>query len=65
MMKQLIDRLNIIIDGDIMYHSILDEIVMVICNLDNIQILDYLIVKLKSLRQAYLISSYSESDEDE
>jgi len=48
-----------------MYHSILDEIVMVICNLDNIQILDYLIVKLKSLRQAYLISSYSESDEDE
>jgi hypothetical protein len=48
-----------------MYHSILDEIVMVICNLDNIQILDYLIVKLKSLRQAYLISSLSESDEDE
>lgn len=54
-----------IIDGDAVYHPILDEIIKVICNLDNIQILDYLIVKLKSMKQAYQISGYSESDEDE
>ena len=48
-----------IVDGEPLYHPILDEIVKVICNLDNLTIVDYLISKFKSMKQAYHISDYS------
>ncbi len=37
----------------------------VICNLDNLQTLDYLITKLKSMSQAYKLSQGSNEEDEE
>jgi hypothetical protein len=42
-----------IIDREPVYYPIFDEIVQVICNLDNLQTIEYFINKLKSMKQAY------------
>lgn len=36
MMKQLIERINMVVDGEPMFYPILDEIIKTIQNLDNI-----------------------------
>lgn len=49
MIKQMIERLNLVIEGDPTYHPILDEIFKLIGNLDNLSLLDQLISKLKNI----------------
>ena len=48
MLRQLIERLPLIIDGEPMYLPILDEVIKLIVNADNMTILDLLISKLRS-----------------
>jgi hypothetical protein len=40
MMKQMIERIDLVIDGDPIFHPILDEIFKLVANLDNLTILD-------------------------
>ena len=39
-MKQLIERLDFVIEGDPIYHPIIDEIFKLVSNLDNLTLLD-------------------------
>jgi len=39
-MKQMVERIDLVIDGDPIFHPILDEIFKLVANLDNLTILD-------------------------
>lgn len=50
MLRQMIDRLPLVIDGDPHYFPVIDEIVKLIQSYGNLSIVDHAITKLKSCR---------------
>jgi hypothetical protein len=50
MLRQLIDRLPLIVDGDPLHFPILDEIVKLIGNFSNLTVIDHALSKIKHLK---------------
>jgi hypothetical protein len=49
MIRQLIERLPMIVDGEPLYLPILDEIVKLIMNMGNLTVIDLAIQKIKNM----------------
>ncbi len=45
----MIDRINMVTDGEPIFYPILEEIIKIIQNIGNIGLIDMLIAKLKSI----------------
>lgn len=49
MIRQLVERIHLIVDGDPHFMPILDEVIKLISNVDKIYILDLAITKLMEI----------------
>lgn len=49
MLRQLIERIPLIVEGEPVYLPILDEVLKLIANFENLQLIDLTIIKLKAI----------------